>query len=163
VGLTDTAVCPRYHKDLEVIGKRWTGAILRALLLDVSRFVGLRAVPGLSDRLLTGKRLRGDALGVRSVAWLGAGAARPAEGASGAGHVAAARIRGPPGVTTPAHGAVFVPVSDELVGGVAATNRPNPTTTAAQITATLRTCFTDTADLDNQASPSGPNWRRVCR
>ena len=47
---TDAAFCPRYHKAVEVIGKRWTGA----LLLDVSRFADLRAVvPGLSDRLLT--------------------------------------------------------------------------------------------------------------
>ncbi len=51
---TDTAFCPRYHKAVEVIGKRWTGAILRAMLLDVTRFADLRAVvPGLSDRMLT--------------------------------------------------------------------------------------------------------------
>ena len=51
---TDTAFCPRYHKAVEVIGRRWTGAILRAMLLDVSRFADLREiVPGLSDRMLT--------------------------------------------------------------------------------------------------------------
>lgn len=51
--LTDTAFCPRYQRAVEVIGRRWTGAILRALLLDVTRFADLRAVvPGLSDRLL---------------------------------------------------------------------------------------------------------------
>jgi len=53
VDATDTAFCPRYHHAVEVIGKRWTGAILRALLLDVTRFADLRAVvPGLSDRML---------------------------------------------------------------------------------------------------------------
>jgi DNA-binding HxlR family transcriptional regulator len=52
--VTDSAFCPRYHKAVEVIGKRWTGAILRAMLLDVTRFADLRAVvPGLSDRMLT--------------------------------------------------------------------------------------------------------------
>lgn len=52
--ITDTAFCPRYHHAVEVIGKRWTGAILRAMLLDVTRFADLRAVvPGLSDRMLT--------------------------------------------------------------------------------------------------------------
>jgi DNA-binding HxlR family transcriptional regulator len=54
VDATDTAFCPRYHKAVEVIGRRWTGAILRAMLLDVTRFADLRAVvPGLSDRMLT--------------------------------------------------------------------------------------------------------------
>lgn len=52
--ITDTAFCPRYHRAVEVIGKRWTGAILRAMLLDVTRFADLRTtVPGLSDRMLT--------------------------------------------------------------------------------------------------------------
>lgn len=52
--VTDTAFCPRYHKAVELIGKRWTGAILRAMLLDVTRFADLReVVPGLSDRMLT--------------------------------------------------------------------------------------------------------------
>jgi DNA-binding HxlR family transcriptional regulator len=54
VDITDSAFCPRYHRAVEVIGKRWTGAILRAMLLDVTRFAELRAVvPGLSDRMLT--------------------------------------------------------------------------------------------------------------
>jgi DNA-binding HxlR family transcriptional regulator len=53
VDITDSAFCPRYHRAVEVIGKRWTGAILRAMLLDVTRFAELRAaVPGLSDRML---------------------------------------------------------------------------------------------------------------
>ncbi|WUH98696.1 helix-turn-helix transcriptional regulator [Spirillospora sp. NBC_00431] len=52
--ITDSAFCPRYHRAVEVIGKRWTGAILRAMLLDVNRFADLRGVvPGLSDRMLT--------------------------------------------------------------------------------------------------------------
>jgi len=39
---------------VELIGKRWTGAILRALLHETVRFTDLRAaVPGLSDRLLS--------------------------------------------------------------------------------------------------------------
>ena len=52
--ITDSAFCPRYHHAVEIIGKRWTGAILRAMLLDVTRFADLRSVvPGLSDRMLT--------------------------------------------------------------------------------------------------------------
>jgi DNA-binding HxlR family transcriptional regulator len=50
--------CPAYHRAVELIGRRWTGAILRALLSDVRRFNDLAAaVPGLSDRMLA-ERLR---------------------------------------------------------------------------------------------------------
>ena len=45
--------CPRYQRTVELIGRRWTGAILRALFSDVSRFSDLcLTVPGLSDRML---------------------------------------------------------------------------------------------------------------
>jgi DNA-binding HxlR family transcriptional regulator len=53
-----TRFCPAYHRAVELIGRRWTGAILRALLTDVTRFNELAAVvPGLSDRMLA-ERLR---------------------------------------------------------------------------------------------------------
>jgi DNA-binding HxlR family transcriptional regulator len=48
------AFCPYYHHAVELIGRRWTGAILRALLSDVRRFSDLaEAIPGLSDRMLS--------------------------------------------------------------------------------------------------------------
>jgi DNA-binding HxlR family transcriptional regulator len=48
------AFCPYYHHAVELIGRRWTGAILRALLSGVSRFCDLTAtIPGLSDRMLS--------------------------------------------------------------------------------------------------------------
>jgi DNA-binding HxlR family transcriptional regulator len=51
-------VCPRFHAAIELIGKRWTGAILSALCDGPLRFAELaKAVPGLSDRLLS-RRLR---------------------------------------------------------------------------------------------------------
>lgn len=51
-------VCPHFHAAIELIGKRWTGAILSALTDGPLRFGELgRAVPGLSDRLLS-QRLR---------------------------------------------------------------------------------------------------------
>jgi DNA-binding HxlR family transcriptional regulator len=50
--------CPRYHHAVELIGRRWTGVILRMLLRGPRRFNELLAtIPGLSDRLLT-DRLR---------------------------------------------------------------------------------------------------------
>jgi DNA-binding HxlR family transcriptional regulator len=46
--------CAMYAEALEIIGRRWTGAILRALLAGRSRFNELATtVPGLSDRLLS--------------------------------------------------------------------------------------------------------------
>jgi DNA-binding HxlR family transcriptional regulator len=52
------AVCPHFHAAIELIGKRWTGAIVSALTDGPLRFGELaRAVPGLSDRLLS-QRLR---------------------------------------------------------------------------------------------------------
>jgi len=51
-------VCPHFHAAIELIGKRWTGAIVCALTERPMRFGELgKAVPGLSDRLLS-QRLR---------------------------------------------------------------------------------------------------------
>jgi DNA-binding HxlR family transcriptional regulator len=46
--------CPLYHEAVELVGRRWTGAILRVLMDGPLRFsqVG-QAVPELSDRLLS--------------------------------------------------------------------------------------------------------------
>ena len=53
VGAPET-VCPRFHLAAELIGKKWTGAILRALQAERCRFTEIAAmVPGLSDRLLS--------------------------------------------------------------------------------------------------------------
>lgn len=52
--------CPQYHQAVELIGRRWTGAIVAVLLGEDGplRFSELRAaVPGLSDRVLS-QRLR---------------------------------------------------------------------------------------------------------
>jgi DNA-binding HxlR family transcriptional regulator len=52
--------CPQYHQAVELIGRRWTGAIVAILLAEDGprRFSELRAaVPGLSDRVLS-QRLR---------------------------------------------------------------------------------------------------------
>jgi DNA-binding HxlR family transcriptional regulator len=51
-------VCPHFHHAIELIGKRWTGAIVCALTEGSKRYGELRkAIPGLSDRLLS-QRLR---------------------------------------------------------------------------------------------------------
>jgi DNA-binding HxlR family transcriptional regulator len=51
-------VCPDFHAAIELIGRRWTGAIVSALTEGPMRFGELaKAIPGLSDRLLS-RRLR---------------------------------------------------------------------------------------------------------
>jgi DNA-binding HxlR family transcriptional regulator len=54
----DATLCPRFHRAVELIGRRWTGAIVRVLLTGPRRFNELLgSIPGISDRLLT-ERLR---------------------------------------------------------------------------------------------------------
>lgn len=56
--LEEAVLCPRFHHAVELIGRRWTGAIIRVLLPGPRRFNELlAAIPGISDRLLT-ERLR---------------------------------------------------------------------------------------------------------
>lgn len=44
--------CPLYHETVELIGSRWTGAILWVLMSGPMRFSAIvEAVPGVSDRL----------------------------------------------------------------------------------------------------------------
>jgi DNA-binding HxlR family transcriptional regulator len=51
-------VCPHFHAAVELVGKRWSGAILSSLTSGPCRFSELsQAVPGMSDRLLS-ERLR---------------------------------------------------------------------------------------------------------
>ena len=51
-------VCPDFHAAVELIGRRWAGAILWALAERPHFFAELaQAVPGVSDRLLS-RRLR---------------------------------------------------------------------------------------------------------
>ena len=48
--------CPRYHEAVELVGKRWTGAIVHVLIQNrrPMRFSQIgEAVPKLSDRLLS--------------------------------------------------------------------------------------------------------------
>ena len=51
-------VCPDFHAAVELIGRRWAGAIVWALAEGPHYFAELaQAVPGMSDRLLS-RRLR---------------------------------------------------------------------------------------------------------
>jgi len=70
-GAKSVACCPYYHEAIELIGKRWTGAIVGVLLnAPADGEGGLRfseiaqAVPELSDRLLSERMKELEARGV---------------------------------------------------------------------------------------------------
>ena len=51
-------VCSRFHRAIELIGSRWTGAILRTLLQGRTRYAYIKAaIPDITDRMLS-ERLR---------------------------------------------------------------------------------------------------------
>jgi DNA-binding HxlR family transcriptional regulator len=46
--------CPLYHEAVELVGRRWTGAILQVLMDGPRRFSEIaQSIPELSDRLLS--------------------------------------------------------------------------------------------------------------
>jgi DNA-binding HxlR family transcriptional regulator len=48
------ALCARFHHASELIGRRWTGAIIYVLLQQTCRFATLRdAIPDITDRMLS--------------------------------------------------------------------------------------------------------------
>src|SRR2546423_14605126 len=51
-------VCSPFHRAIELIGTRWTGAILQALLQGRTRYASIKAaIPDITDRMLS-ERLR---------------------------------------------------------------------------------------------------------
>jgi DNA-binding HxlR family transcriptional regulator len=58
--------CPYYHEAIELIGRRWTGAIVSVLIhREILRFGEIaEAVPALSDRLLSERMKELEARGV---------------------------------------------------------------------------------------------------
>lgn len=58
-------VCPRYHRAIELIGKRWSGAIIILLLQGRSRFHEISAsIPEMSDRMLSERLKEFEAEGI---------------------------------------------------------------------------------------------------
>jgi DNA-binding HxlR family transcriptional regulator len=57
--------CPLYHEAVELVGRRWTGAILQVLMDGPLRFSEIaHAVPELSDRLLSERMKELEARGI---------------------------------------------------------------------------------------------------
>jgi DNA-binding HxlR family transcriptional regulator len=65
-----SAFCPRYHHAVELLGRRWAGAIIRVLLPRRARYNEIRAsIPDISDRMLSERlrELEGEGLVARTV------------------------------------------------------------------------------------------------
>ncbi len=57
--------CPLYHEAVELVGRRWTGAILQVLMDGPMRFSEIgQCIPELSDRLLSERMKELEARGV---------------------------------------------------------------------------------------------------
>ena len=57
--------CPDFHRAVELIGQRWSGAIVREMLAGACRFSELRnAIPDISDRMLCARLKRLEAEGI---------------------------------------------------------------------------------------------------
>jgi DNA-binding HxlR family transcriptional regulator len=58
-------LCSRYHRASELIGRRWTGAIIFVLLKSRCRFATLRdAIPDITDRMLSDRLQELEAEGI---------------------------------------------------------------------------------------------------
>ncbi|UOF92545.1 helix-turn-helix transcriptional regulator [Fodinisporobacter ferrooxydans] len=52
--MENTHLCPKFESAFELLGKRWTGLIIRSLLDGPRRFKDISGmIPSLSDRMLT--------------------------------------------------------------------------------------------------------------
>ena len=66
----NSQLCPRYHQAVELLGRRWAGAIIRLLLSGPMRYNELRAgIPDISDRMLAErlKELEAEDIVIRTV------------------------------------------------------------------------------------------------
>src|SRR5580704_18573795 len=66
MNIREDGLCPLFHHAVEVIGRRWSGAIVMLLIQrEAVRFNELlAAIPGLSDRLLSERLRELEAVGV---------------------------------------------------------------------------------------------------
>src|SRR5688572_25814696 len=58
-------LCPQFHAAIELVGRRWTGAVIRLLLERWLRYSDLKAaVPDISDRMLSERLKELEAAGI---------------------------------------------------------------------------------------------------
>ena len=58
-------LCPKFESAFELLGKRWTGLVIRVLLDGPKRFKEIsEMIPGMSDRMLTERFKELEAAGI---------------------------------------------------------------------------------------------------
>jgi DNA-binding HxlR family transcriptional regulator len=58
-------MCPKYEKAMSILGRRWTGLVIRALLAGQRRFGEIAIyIDGISDRLLSERLKELEAVGI---------------------------------------------------------------------------------------------------
>jgi DNA-binding HxlR family transcriptional regulator len=58
-------MCPKYESAIEMLGKRWTGLLIRVLLGGPRRFKELKEqIPDMSDRMLTERMKELEGMGI---------------------------------------------------------------------------------------------------
>ncbi len=63
----DVELCPRFHRAATIVGRRWSGAVLRVLLDGATHFSEIaRAIPGISDKMLSERLKELEAEGIVS-------------------------------------------------------------------------------------------------
>ncbi len=88
------ACCSLYHRAVELVGKRWTGAILSVLLDGPLRFSEIKQlVPDLSDRLLSERLKELEAEGIVARRLTGDGPGRVEYGLTAKGRALEPAVR----------------------------------------------------------------------
>ena len=60
-----STMCPKYESAIELLGKKWTGLIIRVLLGGPKRFKELKEqIPEMSDKMLTDRMKELESLGI---------------------------------------------------------------------------------------------------
>lgn len=60
-----TKMCPKYEASIEILGKKWTGLIIRVLLGGPKRFKDIKEqIPDMSDRILTERMKELEKIGI---------------------------------------------------------------------------------------------------
>jgi DNA-binding HxlR family transcriptional regulator len=58
-------MCPKYESAAEILGKKWTGLIIRVLLGGPKRFKDIKEqIPEMSDKMLTDRMKELEAVGI---------------------------------------------------------------------------------------------------
>jgi DNA-binding HxlR family transcriptional regulator len=63
--MTNHPICPKFEKAFELLGKKWSGLIIKTLLMGPKRFKDItEMIPSISDRILAERFKELEAAGV---------------------------------------------------------------------------------------------------